>query len=214
MVALQRNRCRGAASRRQTARRLRLLRLHTTRPVLYSAAAPAQKSAHRRIHFDDPDGCRRTVHHRTIIRTPLLTCSKYSAPTRTTAHHKYIRSRIPDHIAALLDRELYPSSHAGGPIVPGRCKQPSAVKPLDAMSRQERRNDFIMQVCNLFISPGQNFYGHHGQPVGECPNPDAAQIECVARRGISVIADSIFEGELGRIICLPELEPAAPPAGL
>ena len=81
---------------------------------------------------------------------------------------------------------------------PGRCKQPSAVKPLDAMSRQERRNDFIMQVCNLFISPGQNFYGHHGQPVGECPNPDAAQIECVARRGILGDRGLDSEGGLGR----------------
>ncbi len=25
----------------------------------------------------------------------------------------------------------------------------------------------MLNVCNQFISPGHNFYGHHGQPVGE-----------------------------------------------
>lgn len=42
----------------------------------------------------------------------------------------------------------------------------------------------IMQVCHLFISPGHNFYGHHGQPAGEHPIVAVSEIECVAGRGI------------------------------
>jgi MOSC domain-containing protein YiiM len=41
-----------------------------------------------------------------------------------------------------------------------------------------------MQVTNLFISPGHNFFGHHGQPAGEHPVVAVEQIECVAGRGI------------------------------
>ena len=42
----------------------------------------------------------------------------------------------------------------------------------------------MMQVCHLFISPGHNFFGHHGQPAGEHPIVAVGQIECVAGRGI------------------------------
>lgn len=41
-----------------------------------------------------------------------------------------------------------------------------------------------MQVEQLFISPGHNFFGHHGGPAGENPIHPVAQIECVAGRGI------------------------------
>jgi len=27
----------------------------------------------------------------------------------------------------------------------------------------------MLNVCHLFIPPGHNFYGHHGQPAGEHP---------------------------------------------
>jgi MOSC domain-containing protein YiiM len=42
----------------------------------------------------------------------------------------------------------------------------------------------MMRVCHLFISPGHNFFGHHGQPAGEHPLVAVQQIECVAGRGI------------------------------
>jgi MOSC domain-containing protein YiiM len=42
----------------------------------------------------------------------------------------------------------------------------------------------MMQVCHLYISPGHNFWGHHGQPVGEHPIVAVAQMECVAGHGI------------------------------
>lgn len=42
----------------------------------------------------------------------------------------------------------------------------------------------MLRVEHLFISPGHNFFGHHGQPAGEHPIVPVAQIECVAGRGI------------------------------
>jgi len=42
----------------------------------------------------------------------------------------------------------------------------------------------MMQVRHLFISPGHNYFGHHGQPAGENPIVAVGQIECVAGRGI------------------------------
>ncbi|MGC3958520.1 MAG: molybdenum cofactor biosysynthesis protein [Verrucomicrobiota bacterium] len=41
-----------------------------------------------------------------------------------------------------------------------------------------------MLVEHLFISPGHNFFGHHGQAAGEHPILPVVQIECVAGRGI------------------------------
>ena len=45
----------------------------------------------------------------TVCEQPLLTCSECGAPTQTPAHREFIRGRLPDHMAALLDRELCPS---------------------------------------------------------------------------------------------------------
>jgi MOSC domain-containing protein YiiM len=42
----------------------------------------------------------------------------------------------------------------------------------------------VLRVEHLFISPGHNFFGHHGQPAGEYAIIPAEQIECVAGRGI------------------------------
>ncbi len=62
------------------------------------------------IHFEDEQGMRRTVITGTVVKEqPLLTCSKCGAPTQTAAHREFIRSRMPDHMASLLDRELCPS---------------------------------------------------------------------------------------------------------
>jgi MOSC domain-containing protein YiiM len=40
------------------------------------------------------------------------------------------------------------------------------------------------RVCQLFISPGHNFFGHHGQPAGQHPMFEVEQVECVAGRGL------------------------------
>jgi len=45
----------------------------------------------------------------TVCEQPLLTCSECGAPTQTPAHRQFIRDRLPDHMAALLDRDLCPS---------------------------------------------------------------------------------------------------------
>jgi MOSC domain-containing protein YiiM len=42
----------------------------------------------------------------------------------------------------------------------------------------------MLRVEHLFISPGHNFFGHHGQPAGEHRIIAVEQIECVAGRGI------------------------------
>lgn len=39
-------------------------------------------------------------------------------------------------------------------------------------------------VQRLFISPGHNYFGHHGQPAGDHPLLEVEAIECVAGRGI------------------------------
>lgn len=41
-----------------------------------------------------------------------------------------------------------------------------------------------MRIRHLFISPGHNYFGHHGQPAGKHPVVEVVEIECVAGRGI------------------------------
>lgn len=48
-----------------------------------------------------------------------------------------------------------------------------------------------MRVERLFISPGHNFFGHHGQPAGEHPVVEVDQVECVAGRGL--FGDRFFD---------------------
>ena len=62
------------------------------------------------IHLEDRDGVRRTIITGTVVREqPLLACRECGAPTQTPAHRDFVRRRLPDHMAALLDRELCPS---------------------------------------------------------------------------------------------------------
>ena len=42
----------------------------------------------------------------------------------------------------------------------------------------------MISVHQLFISPGHNYFGHHGQAAGTNPIVEVDQIECVAGRGI------------------------------
>lgn len=39
-------------------------------------------------------------------------------------------------------------------------------------------------IEHLYISPGHNFFGHHGVPAGEHPSIEMPQIRCLAGRGI------------------------------
>ena len=42
----------------------------------------------------------------------------------------------------------------------------------------------MIQICRLFVSPGHNFFGHHGQPPDTHPVVEVEEIECIAGRGI------------------------------
>ncbi len=42
----------------------------------------------------------------------------------------------------------------------------------------------MVRIEHLFISPGHNFFGHHGLPAGEHAIVAVEQIECVVGRGI------------------------------
>lgn len=42
----------------------------------------------------------------------------------------------------------------------------------------------MIRVEHLFISPGHNYFGHHGQPPSQHPIMAVDEFECVAGRGI------------------------------
>jgi len=48
-----------------------------------------------------------------------------------------------------------------------------------------------MRVMHLYLSPGHNYFGHHGQPQGENPIVEVPEVECVAGKGIR--GDRFFE---------------------
>jgi MOSC domain-containing protein YiiM len=48
-----------------------------------------------------------------------------------------------------------------------------------------------VKVRHLYISPGHNFFGHHGHPPSTHPTVEVAEIECVAGRGIK--GDRFFD---------------------
>ncbi len=39
-------------------------------------------------------------------------------------------------------------------------------------------------IEHLYLSPGYNYFGHHGGPAGEHPVVALAEVECVAGRGL------------------------------
>jgi MOSC domain-containing protein YiiM len=82
----------------------------------------------------------------------------------------------------------------------------------------------MIQVCRLFISPGHNFFGHHGQPAGNHAITEVNQVECLAGRGIrgdrffdfkenykgqiTFFSLDVFEA-LRRDLGLPQAQPAS-----
>ena len=49
----------------------------------------------------------------------------------------------------------------------------------------------MIQVRQLFISPGHNYFGHHGQPAGQNPIVEVDQVDCAAGR--SIRGDRFFD---------------------
>lgn len=41
-----------------------------------------------------------------------------------------------------------------------------------------------VEICHLYISPGHNFFGHHGREPDNHPAIEVSLVECVAGRGI------------------------------
>ena len=41
------------------------------------------------------------------------------------------------------------------------------------------------RIRHIFVSPGHNFRGHHGQPPGEHPIDEVDEVECVAGSGLT-----------------------------
>jgi MOSC domain-containing protein YiiM len=48
-----------------------------------------------------------------------------------------------------------------------------------------------IELLHLYLSPGHNFFGRHGQPPGANPMVEVAQLRCVAGRGIE--GDRFFD---------------------
>lgn len=46
-------------------------------------------------------------------------------------------------------------------------------------------------IRQIFISPGHNYFGHHGKPAGEDPTVEVNTVNCVAGRGIE--GDRFFD---------------------
>jgi MOSC domain-containing protein YiiM len=42
-----------------------------------------------------------------------------------------------------------------------------------------------IRIERIFISPGHNFFGHHGKPAGEHPVLEVKEVECIAGKGLS-----------------------------
>ena len=41
-----------------------------------------------------------------------------------------------------------------------------------------------MKILEIHISPGHNYFGHHGSPAGTHPIIDVEEVECVAGQGL------------------------------
>jgi MOSC domain-containing protein YiiM len=52
-----------------------------------------------------------------------------------------------------------------------------------------------MKIVALYISPGHNFFGHHGREAGENSTLAVAEVECVAGRGL--MGDRFFDYKPG-----------------
>ena len=42
-----------------------------------------------------------------------------------------------------------------------------------------------MNIAALYVSPGHNYFGHHGLPPGDNPVVSVPAVECLAGRGLA-----------------------------
>ncbi len=48
-----------------------------------------------------------------------------------------------------------------------------------------------LRILHLYVSPGHNFFGHHGKPVGSHPTLEVPEIRCLPGQGIE--GDRFFD---------------------
>lgn len=48
-----------------------------------------------------------------------------------------------------------------------------------------------MRIEYLYLSPGHNYFGHHGKPAGDNQTIEVREVECVAGKGI--VGDRFFD---------------------
>jgi MOSC domain-containing protein YiiM len=65
------------------------------------------------------------------------------------------------------------------------------IKPGWARLSYRDRMSSALQLVNIYISPGHNFFGHHGKPADDHPVIELTQARCVAGRGIE--GDRFFD---------------------
>jgi MOSC domain-containing protein YiiM len=95
-----------------------------------------------------------------------------------------------------------------------------------AVSAAARRvGNVDVSIEHLFVSPGHNFFGHHGRPAGAHPAVAVKQLRCLAGRGIEgdrfldykpdyAGQITFFEAEVFAGLCAALRLSEATPAGL
>ena len=48
-----------------------------------------------------------------------------------------------------------------------------------------------LRIRHLYVSPGHNYFGHHGKPPGESPTLEVPEVRCVPGSGIE--GDRFFD---------------------